>query len=77
VFEKAKTDKTEVYKTAIDPIMMLSHVWCKWSDLIKPSNCSTKSTFFVKRIWFRIRLFSLQQLQAINFIIRLSDHNSK
>jgi hypothetical protein len=26
VFEKAKTDKTEVYKTAIDPIMMLSHV---------------------------------------------------
>jgi hypothetical protein len=26
VFEKAKTDKTEVYKTAIDPIKMLSHV---------------------------------------------------
>jgi hypothetical protein len=25
---------------------------------------------FVKRIWFRIRLFSLQQLQAINFIRR-------
>jgi hypothetical protein len=24
VFEKAKTDKTEVYKTAIDPIKMLS-----------------------------------------------------
>ena len=52
VFEKAKTDKTEVYKTAIDPIKMLSRM----SDVNEVTNKTLELFYqkihfiFVKRI---------------------------